>query len=152
MYVYAHLFIHSYVNTPPPPADSFSHNLCIYQMRYLLFVVNKCAFYTYVFILFVFALPCLYAFHRYTYMHVSICMYVCLCICPILPQPVYLFALRSLFFAAEWAALPPAIAAECARSPNLLSWRSVVRSLSAPTLKRFGYRYLLFDFLSLFAC
>lgn len=89
---------------------------------------------------------CFALFVRFSQIYVCSCMYlciyVCLCICPILPQPVYLLAFRSLFFAAEWAALPPAIAAECARSPNLLSWRSVVRSLSAPTLKRFGYTYV----------
>lgn len=96
---------------------------------------------------------CFALFVRFSQIYVCscmyLCMYVCLCICPILPQPVYLFAFRSLFIAAEWAALPPAIAAECARSPNLLSWRSVVRSLSSPTLKRLGYMYVALWLLSL---
>lgn len=88
-YTDAHLFIHSYI-AAPSPTDSFSHNLCIYKMRYLLFVVNKCAFYTYVVVLFDFALPCLCAFHRYTCMYV--CMYVPYYLNPFICLPCARFA------------------------------------------------------------
>lgn len=42
---YMHIYLYCHTLLPLPHADSFSHYLCIYKMHYLLFVVNKCAFY-----------------------------------------------------------------------------------------------------------